>query len=55
MTMRSLTSSFQFAVLPFLPLQKYAESHGVDHPLAALILLVILFAGIAWTFRRRSS
>jgi hypothetical protein len=46
---------FHFAVtlLPWIP----GRHHGgrINHPLASLILLVLVFALVYWAFRRRAS
>ena len=42
------------AVLPWLPLSR-AHGHGVSHPLASLISLILIFALIIWAFRRKAS
>ncbi len=43
------------ATLPFLP-GSGRRHHGVDgHPLASLLLLVLIVALILWVFRRKPS
>lgn len=54
MMLAGIANSLALAVLPWLPLSR-AHGRGVSHPLASLISLILIFALIAWAFRRKTS
>ncbi|MGC2301354.1 MAG: hypothetical protein WA476_21290 [Acidobacteriaceae bacterium] len=43
------------ASLPWLPAGRHHGRAGLNHPLASLIVLVLLLALIFWAFRRKPS
>jgi hypothetical protein len=48
-----IADSLEFAALPWLAFSR-AHGHGVSHPLASLVLLAVIFAGVYLVFRRRA-